>query len=75
MNIKVAAFTVSEKSNYTCYPLGYHAEMEWFLFCFVYLIVCLCITSHQQLRSYADGAFSYTDSINILVGLPQNDHG
>ena len=35
----------------------------------------LCLTSHQQVRPYADGAFLHIDSIMILVGLPQSCHG
>ena len=33
--------------------IPHHAEIEcFFVFPFVYLIVCLCLTSLQQLRSY-----------------------
>ena len=40
---------------YRTRTVRHHAEIECFLFPFVYLIVCLCLTSLQQLRPYRDG--------------------
>ena len=40
----------------TCYPVGHHAEIGCFcVFPFVYLIVCLCLTSLQQLSHIETG--------------------